>query len=113
VARYKILDERSVSRYVADIKTRLPVIRSFANKETEDLFKGDAPRGVAADLARAARRRLQQLDAALRVEDMRTPPGNRLHKVGEVWSISVNMQYRITFAWSSEGPEDVWFGDYH
>jgi plasmid maintenance system killer protein len=43
---------------------------------------------------------------------MRSPAGNRLHKVGEVWSISVNMQFRITFVWGQDGPEQVWFGDY-
>ncbi len=44
---------------------------------------------------------------------MHTPPGNRLHLVGKLWSISVNMQYRITFIWGEKGPEEVWFGDYH
>jgi len=53
------------------------------------------------------------LDAATRVDDLRVPSSNRLHKVGAVWSISVNMQYRITFTWGEHGPEDVWFGDYH
>jgi plasmid maintenance system killer protein len=44
---------------------------------------------------------------------MRVPPGNRLHKVGAVWSVSVNMQYRIMFVWGDAGPEEGWFGDYH
>lgn len=60
---------------------------------------------------------LARLDAAASIEDMRSPPGNRLHaltgdRVGE-WSVSVNDQYRITFRWGPQGPEDVWFGDYH
>ena len=66
---------------------------------------------------RPLRRRLQQLDAAVTVDDLRTPPGNRLHlltgdRAGE-WSVSVNDQFRVTFRWGDAGPEEVWFGDYH
>ena len=89
------------------------MIQSWKSDDAEAILKGLAPRGIHQDVIKAARRRLQQLDAATRVEDMATPPGNRLHKVGKVWSISVNMQYRITFTWGQSGPEDVWFGDYH
>jgi proteic killer suppression protein len=64
-------------------------------------------------MAKAARRRLAQLDQAISVDDMRVPPGNNLHWIGDAWSIRVNMQFRITFVWGASGPEDVWFGDYH
>jgi len=53
------------------------------------------------------------LDAATSLADLGALKGNRLHRVGDLWSISVNMQYRLTFAWSEKGPEQVWFGDYH
>ncbi len=89
------------------------VIRSFRDATPETILRGGVPRGVSVEIAKAARRRLQSLDAAASLDDLRSPPGNRLHKVGELWSISVNMQYRITFLWGPEGPEDVWFGDYH
>ncbi len=90
------------------------MIQSWNGDTAREILEGKVPRGVHADVARAARRRLTQLHAAARVEDMRDPPGNRLHKIGdETWSISVNMQYRITFTWGPSGPEDVWFGDYH
>ncbi len=89
------------------------MIQSWKGKEAEAIFSGAQVRGVHPDIARAARRRLAQLDAALRVDDLKSPPGNRLHRFGDGWSISVNMQYRITFAWGPDGPEDVWFGDYH
>jgi toxin HigB-1 len=88
-------------------------IQSWRNDEAEAIFAGRRIRAVPDDLARAARRRLAQLDRAVSVEDMRSPPGNRLHLVEGRWSISVNMQYRITFLWGEHGPEDVWFGDYH
>jgi toxin HigB-1 len=48
---------------------------------------------------------------------MRAPPGNRLHQLtGDhwpEWSVSVNDQFRVTFVWGPDGPEHVWFGDYH
>jgi proteic killer suppression protein len=69
---------------------------------------------MSADVANAARRRLAQLDQAASVDDMRSPPRNRLDMVnGNVWSICINMQYRITLICDSNGPEDVWMGDYH
>jgi proteic killer suppression protein len=89
------------------------MIQSWRGKEAEAIFHGRAIRSVAADIANAARRRLAQLNAASNVEDIRSPPGNRLHHVGDRWSVSVNMQYRVTFAWGENGPEEVWFGDYH
>ncbi len=89
------------------------MIQSWKSDDAEAILKGLVPRGIHPDVVKAARRRLQQLDAATRIEDMATPPGNRLHKVGKVRSISVNMQYRVTFTWGRSGPEDVWFGDYH
>jgi proteic killer suppression protein len=89
------------------------MIQSFRNDAAEEILRGVTPRGVHPDIARAARRRLQQLDAAAQVGDMAVPPGNRLHRVGDAWAIRVNDQYRITFQWGPAGPEDVWFGDYH
>lgn len=89
------------------------MIRSWRGKEAEAIFQGKRLKGVPEDLATAARLRLQRLNSALSVEDLRVPPSHRLHKLGARWSISVNMQYRITFVWGEDGPEDVWFGDYH
>jgi toxin HigB-1 len=90
------------------------MIQSWKGKEAAAIFRGDLPKGVAADIAKAARRRLLQLDGAAVVDDLKIPPSNRLHKIGaDLWSISVNMQFRVTFRWGNDGPEDVWFGDYH
>ena len=78
---------------------------------------GEKPRGFPSDLLKRARRKLQVLDAAAEVTDLRDPPGNRLHQLVEnregQWSISVNDQYRICFVWGLSGPEDVEFIDYH
>jgi toxin HigB-1 len=70
------------------------LIRSWRSKDAEAVFGGRVPKGFPADLFKAARRRLAQLDAATDVEDLRPPPGNRLHRLGGnregQWSISVN-----------------------
>jgi proteic killer suppression protein len=93
------------------------MIQSWKSDDARLVFEGRVPKGFPADLAKATRRRLTQLHAAARVEDLRTPPGNRLHKLSDdrdgQWSISVNDQFRICFVWGPEGPEEVEFVDYH
>jgi proteic killer suppression protein len=93
------------------------MIRSWRSVAARQVFEGKAPKGFPADLVKATRRRLAQLHAAASVEDLRTPPGNRLHKLSDdregQWSISVNDQFRICFVWGPDGPEDVEFVDYH
>ncbi len=68
-------------------------------------------------LAVAARRKLKVIDAAERLDDLRVPPGNRLEalkgdRAGE-HSIRINGQWRIVFAWRSDGAHDVAIVDYH
>jgi toxin HigB-1 len=64
-----------------------------------------------------AQRKLRQLNAAERLEDLRLPPGNRLEKLqgdrAGHYSIRVNDQFRICFRWTRAGPEDVELVDYH
>jgi proteic killer suppression protein len=64
-----------------------------------------------------AERKLQMLDVAVELKDLRSPPGNRLEllsgsRSGE-YSIRINNQWRICFVWGSNGPEDVEIVDYH
>jgi proteic killer suppression protein len=93
------------------------MIQSWADKDVERVFKGHNPKGFRSDLVPRLRRVLAQLNAAARPEDMRAPPGNRLHRLSGdhwgKWSVSVNDQFRVTFDWGPDGPENVWFGDYH
>lgn len=61
--------------------------------------------------------KLRMLDAAVKIEDLKVPPGNRLHKLegdrlGQ-YSISINMQYRICFKWIEGSARDVEIVDYH
>jgi toxin HigB-1 len=92
------------------------MIKSFASRETQTLFKlGHVRRW--ANIERQALRKLVQLDLAQNLNDMRVPPGNRLEALSGdrkgQWSIRVNDQFRICFRWSDEGPTDVVIADYH
>ena len=93
------------------------MIRSFGDKVTALVFRGGLPRGMARELAVAARRKLAMLDAAERLEDLRMPPGNRLEalagdRAGQ-HSIRINIQWRLVFAWRDDGPHEVEIVDYH
>lgn len=93
------------------------MIRSFRNSLTEDAFNGVVKKGFPADLIKIARRKLRYLDAAMVLDDLKAPPGNRLEplrgsRAGQ-HSIRVNDQFRICFVWTAEGPADVEFVDYH
>ena len=93
------------------------MIQGWKSKHAKDVFEGASPKGFPTDLLKAARRRLAQLNAADCLDDLKTPPGNRLHaltgtRAGQ-WSISVNNQFRICFIWTAEGPDAVDFLDYH
>ena len=93
-------------------------IQSWKSDAAKLVFLGRNPgKGFPPDLVSSTRRRLQRLDAATSIEDLRVPSSHRLHRLGSdlagLWSISVNDQFRITFLWGAAGPEDVWFGDYH
>jgi proteic killer suppression protein len=84
------------------------LIRSFKNKITEAVFNGRCPKGFPVQIFQVARRKLEALDAAERLNDLRVPPANRLEalkKVGKEW--------RICFRWTNDGPTDVEIVDYH
>ncbi|MCC5845934.1 MAG: type II toxin-antitoxin system RelE/ParE family toxin [Verrucomicrobia bacterium] len=97
------------------------MIRSFANQATEDVFNGHstkAGRKLCPDqLWQVAGRKLDLLDSALQVTDLRVPPGNRLEALSGCrkgqYSIRINQQYRICFTWTNQGPENVEIVDYH
>ena len=97
------------------------MIGSFADVATEDIFNGRNTRAARSacprSLCSVAGRKLDQLDSAESIDDLRIPPGNRLEKLsgnraGE-YSIRINDQYRICFRWTGSGPIDVVVTDYH
>lgn len=80
------------------------------------MFEGQNPRRFRAITA-VAERKLSQLDAALTLDFLRAPPGNRLEalkgdRTGQ-HSIRVNDQWRVCFVWTAAGPENVEIVDYH
>lgn len=93
------------------------MIRSFADRETERLFQREFSRRFPPDIQRRARIKLEILDAAERLEDLRQPPSNHLellsgNRHGQ-HSIRVNQQWRICFRWNEGGAHDVELVDYH
>ena len=92
------------------------MIQSFADKDTEKLARLErVVRFV--QFERIALLKLIQLEVAVRLDDLRVPPGNRLEQLKGDWlgqySIRINDQYRICFSWSEKGPSDVEICDYH
>jgi toxin HigB-1 len=93
------------------------MIKAFRDKRTEAVFDGESPKGFPVDLVKVARRKLRYLHAAVSLNDLRSPPGNRLEALtgdrkGQ-HSIRVNDQFRICFVWTTDGPTDVEITDYH
>ncbi len=93
------------------------LIRSFKNRTTEAVFNGLCPKGFPVQIFAVARRKLEALDAAETLLDLRIPLANRLEALkgdrkGQ-HSIRINDQWRICFRWTSEGPTDVEIVDYH
>lgn len=91
--------------------------RSFRCKATEALFNGDGPARRLRAIAKTAARKLDMIDYAAALSDLRMPPGNRLEALkgdrrGQ-HSIRFNEQWRICFVWRSGGAEDVEIVDYH
>ncbi len=93
------------------------MIKSFADKRTAAVFSGYAVRGLPAQIQRRARAKLLAIDAAGRLDDLRAPPGNRLEALrggrrGH-YSIRINEQWRLCFAWSDGEAWEVEIVDYH
>lgn len=93
------------------------MIRSFADRDTERVWLREAVPRLDPRIHRTANRKLHILDAAPTLDALRVPPGNRLEALkGDRkgrHSIRINDQWRITFRWTSVGPEDVRIEDYH
>lgn len=93
------------------------MIKSFADKRTVAVFSGYAVKGLPAQIQKRARAKLLAVDAAVKLEDFRVPPGNRLEALrggrrGQR-GIRINDQWRICFAWRDGNARDVEIVDYH
>ena len=94
-------------------------IRGFASRPVERFFRsGTVPRSAGwAPLARVVARKLDMLDYAADLGDLRSPPGNRLEALrgdlAGLHSLRINDQWRVVFRWTVSGPVDVDVRDYH
>ena len=93
------------------------MIKSFADKRTAAIFAGHAVRGLPLQLQQRARAKLLAIDAANRLNDLLTPPGNRLEALradrrGQ-YSIRINNRWRICFVWRDGESWEVEIVDYH
>ncbi len=91
------------------------MIKTFATKETAEIWRTGKTRGVPP--AGVTKRKLVLLDAAQALRDLKIPPGNRLEKLhgdrqGQ-YSIRINDQYRICFEWRGQDAYHVEITDYH
>lgn len=93
------------------------MILSFRCKETERIWQGRSSRKFPADIQDRALRKLRQVDASRTIDDLRTPPGNRLEALKGAresqMSVRINDQWRICFRWVDHDAHDVEIVDYH
>lgn len=93
------------------------VIKTFADRHTQELYATGRSKRFPPDIARRARRKLEYIDLATRLDDLKVPPGNRLHQLGRdregQQAISINDQWRICFRFVDGDAYDVEVTDYH
>ena len=106
--------------YTVSVYSAAGMIKSFGNAATEDFFHGRrsaAARKIPPDVRERLRRKLDAMNAAEELRDLDAMPGNRLEKLSGnragSYSMRINDQWRVVFRWTSRGPEDVEWTDYH
>ena len=93
------------------------MIRTFADKETERIWNGLRSRKLPPAIQKRALDKLVMIHAAANLDDLKSPPSNRLHalkgdRAGQ-HSVSLNDQWRICFVWKDGDAQDVGIVDYH
>ena len=93
------------------------VIKTFADKHVKELYEGSRSKRFPPGIRERALRKLEYLDLATSVTDLKVPPSNRLHKLERdragQYSVSVNDQWRICFRFDDGDVYDVEMTDYH
>lgn len=93
------------------------MIQGYADKKTAAVAEGKSPKGFPADLIKRTRAMLTLMNAAVVLDDLRSPPGNRLENLSGnregQHSVRINQQFRICFVWTEAGPDEVEVTDYH
>ncbi|OHD10846.1 MAG: plasmid maintenance system killer [Spirochaetes bacterium GWB1_36_13] len=93
------------------------MILSFKDKETEKIWNGFYSKKFPANIQKTAKRKLIHIHSVIDLNDLKIPPGNRLHQLdgdrkGQ-YSISINDQFRICFKWKKQNALEVEIVDYH
>ncbi|SMG49996.1 proteic killer suppression protein [Marivirga sericea] len=93
------------------------MIKSFGSKETEKIWNGQRSKKLPNEIQNIARRKLRMINNSQDLQDLRTPPSNRLEKLGgnlkEFYSIRINKQWRIIFKWENGNCFEIEITDYH
>lgn len=93
------------------------MIKSFKDKETQKIFNRQVSRKLPRDIQQVALRKLRMINRAIRLNDLRVPPNNRLEKLKRnrsgQYSIRINDQWWICFIWEEPDAYDVEIVDYH
>ena len=93
------------------------MIRSFGYREAEQLWNRQPAPSVDPRIHRVALRKLRQIGAAVILDDLRVPPGNRIEALqgdrSGQYSIRINDQWQVCFVWKDGGAENVAVVDYH
>ncbi len=93
------------------------MIQSYRDSDTRDIAERRFVRKLARHIQRQAQTKLMMINNAKDINDLRTPPGNRLEKLRgdrqDLYSIRINAQWRICFDWHDGDAYDVEIVDYH
>ena len=93
------------------------MIKTFGDRHTQELYAAGRSKRLPSDLLRRAVRRLEYINLASRLDDLKEPPGNRLHALKNdregQYSISINDKWRICFCFINGHAYDVEITDYH
>ncbi len=93
------------------------MIKSFLDSETENFYITGKSRKIPATIHKVGLRKLDYLNSAVELDDLKIPPANRLEKLKgnlkEFYSIRINKQYRIIFKFDNHDAYDVKITDYH
>jgi proteic killer suppression protein len=93
------------------------MIKSFKNKETEKVYTREGSNKLPRDIQQSALRKLRMINNAKNINDLRSPPANRLEKLkgdrkGQL-SVRINDQWRICFVWQEGEVYEIEITDYH
>jgi len=93
------------------------MIKSFANKSIEEFYITGKSKYISPEIVKVALRKLDYLNSAIRLEDLKIPPANRLERLKgdlkDFYSIRINKQYRVIFKYINGNAYDVNIIDYH